>query len=630
MGSAFALPPNVAELVQVLTSWDWRIWLVVFIVGSVVLQHKGPQSPIEQAAKVAKAAKRHLEAGDYKVAYMLLTRGLRLLGAFDKPSSTGPPASLQELRRRRAVILLQKGFNKACVEECSYLTDPSGGGLRARALAQMGCWKEAREAVEEPGVLQWTRDNVSPSFVMFLDLGARQAAGNFDVLQLMGGACVMQHVVLPEDMGPLRFESGKLERRALPGRGQGLVAKADIAQGEVLIASRPIELIRPGDPDWQYQADMTFLEEVLTRRLLQRCMDCDAQCVEDVFTLFDGQGHGARWAPHAWRSDDFALPMPQGAASAELYARLRGVVKHNAHRWPGKHPTSNLPAPGLGLWLWPPMINHATEQDGMPNCAHVFVGDVMIFRATANIQAGQEVLDRYSTPLADQFEFTLHTLAAHGMRDPVYEAAAACWQEGSAMPGRTGVGKLSEKKAQLVETLAIVEKKVIWSNGEHSVVLPEYEALRDRYRAAAAVTALAGELPLAPPEVRALNLLCRLGFKFEGRCAALEWRMELVRRLSLARPMHFAQVKLLAELFERFELLKASGKLSSKEQQLSEEVDGQLSRCAAFWIAGSTEMKTNSSQWQKTFVEWARGSGYNYEWFSTINLDEFAKQPSNL
>ena len=26
-----------------------------------------------------------------------------------------------------------------------------------------------------------------------------------------------------------------------------------------------------------------------------------------------------------------------------------------AHRWPGKHPTSNLPAPGLGLWLWPPM-----------------------------------------------------------------------------------------------------------------------------------------------------------------------------------------------------------------------------------------------------------------------------------
>ena len=74
----------------------------------------------------------------------------------------------------------------------------------------------------------------------------------------------------------------------------------------------------------------------------------------------------------------------------------------------------------------------------------------MIFRATAPIQAGQEVLDRempqlfaelwkhpdascdtrhqgYSTPLADHFEFTLHTLAAHGMRDPVYEALDRVW-----------------------------------------------------------------------------------------------------------------------------------------------------------------------------------------------------------
>lgn len=621
MGFAFNLPPSVDNLVKVLTSWDWRIWLVVFIVGSVVLQHKGPQSPVEQAAKVAKAAKRHLENGDYKVAYMLLTRGLRLLGAFDKPGATSPSASLLELRRRRAAILLQKGFNKACVEECSLLADPSGGGLRARAFAQMGAWKEARKAVEEPGVLQWTRDNIAPNFPMFIDLGARQAFGSFDVLQLMGGASVMQHIIVPDDMGPLRFESAKLERKALPGRGQGLVAKANIAEGELLIASRPIELIRPGDQDWQYHADMAFLEEVLTRRLYQRCMDCDAQCVEDVFSLFDGQGHGARWTPQTWRSDDFALPMPQGAAGDELFLHLRGVVKHNAHRWPGKHPTSNLPAPGLGLWLWPPMINHATESDGMPNCAHVFIGDVMIFRATAPIQAGQEVLDRYSTPLADHFEFTLHTLAAHGMRDPVYEAAAARWQEGGA--------KLSNEKAQLVETLTSIERKVTWSNGVHSVVLPEYEALRDRYKAAA-VTPTAGELPLAPPEVRALNLLCVLGFQFEGRCAALEWCAELVRRLSLARPMHFAQVKLWAELFERLEHLKAKDKLSSKEQELSEEVNRELCQCAAFWITGKMETKSIESEWKQTFVDWARGSGYNYEWFSTVALDEFANKPSNL
>lgn len=29
----------------------------------------------------------------------------------------------------------------------------------------------------------------------------------------------------------------------------------DIAPGELLITARPLELVRPGDPDWQYQAD---------------------------------------------------------------------------------------------------------------------------------------------------------------------------------------------------------------------------------------------------------------------------------------------------------------------------------------------------------------------------------------
>lgn len=42
----------------------------------------------------------------------------------------------------------------------------------------------------------------------------------------------------------------------------------------------------------------------------------------------------------------------------------------------------------------------------------------------------------YSTPLADHFEFTLHTLAAHGMRDPVYEAVIRCRLETSDEPAQ--------------------------------------------------------------------------------------------------------------------------------------------------------------------------------------------------
>ncbi len=56
-----------------------------------------------------------------------------LVGAFDKPAATAPPASLQELRRRRAVILLQKGFNKACVEDWCDLNKLSFCGVYKRS-----------------------------------------------------------------------------------------------------------------------------------------------------------------------------------------------------------------------------------------------------------------------------------------------------------------------------------------------------------------------------------------------------------------------------------------------------------------------------------------------------------------
>ena len=108
---------------------------------------------------------------------------------------------------------------------------------------------------QEPGVLQWLCDNVAMTFPLLIDLGARQATGAIEVLQLMGSASIMKHVQVPDDMGPLSFQSSKLQRKELPGRGRGLVAKEDIAPGELLITARPLELVRPGDPDWQYQAD---------------------------------------------------------------------------------------------------------------------------------------------------------------------------------------------------------------------------------------------------------------------------------------------------------------------------------------------------------------------------------------
>lgn len=79
---------------------------------------------------------------------------------------------------------------------------------------------------------------------------------------------------------------------------------------------------------------------------------------------------------------------------------------------------------------------------------------------------------------------------------------------------------------------------------------------------------------------------------------------------------------------------------SQGEGMTPRQVDGQLSRCAAFWIAGSTEMKTNSSQWQK-LLGWQRhwhltkpfckswlaeGPCGEKDWFSMLDSRFFASR----
>mmetsp|Transcript_33767 Transcript_33767/g.78042 ORF Transcript_33767/g.78042 Transcript_33767/m.78042 type:complete len:634 (-) Transcript_33767:155-2056(-) len=628
---AFALPASIVSLGKVLLAWDWRIWLVAFVVGSVVLQHKGPIRPEEQAAKVAKAAKRHQEAGDVQVAYLLLTRALRLLGVFDA-SASPPQREAAELRQKRAELLLLRGFTGPCIQETFFFPGPAAGLLRARAFAKQGNWPKAMETMQEPGVT----DLASQSFSFFkavVEIGTRQATGQIDVPMLMRAAIAKNHIDVPLEAGPLQYQSPKLARQSLPGRGQGIVATADIAQGELLICERPLALVRPGDPDWRYQAD---LEAVLAQRLVERSLG-EAQLMEDVCSLFDGEGSdGPHWAPHPWQPEDFAVPMPGGAGTPVLENRLRRIVKHNAHRWPGCHPQTQTPMPGLGLWRVPPMVNHALESDSRPNSAHVFIGDAMVFRATAPIKRGEEVLDRYSTPLADRFQWTLQTLDAHQMRDPVYEVAAVRWGElltdGA---GASAANTLSTARRQLLEGLRKMESKEVWSHGLHTVTKEEYQDLRERYFAAATETrrelkeGQAKELALAPPEVRCLNLLCPLSFHFEGRSACLELRAELARRVALARPFHFGEVKLWAELFDRLAKMQEAGaSFSAEEKKLKLEVERELTRCAEFWQGGP--LPNAAGDYQEEFARWVKGSeGFHVGWFSDIPLEKFMSGPTS-
>jgi len=380
------------------------------------------------------------------------------------------------------------------------------------------------------------------------------------------------------------------------------------------------------------------LERTLADKLGRRVLE-SAQVAEEALALFDGSGnYGPSWMPEPWHPGTFALPLPQGACSDALAQRLLRIVKYNAHRWPGRDPTTGGPAPGLGLWHWPPMINHGVEADGKPNCAHILIGDGMAFRSTHPIKRGEEILDRYSTPLAQKFEDTLEVLREHDMEDPAYKVAAIRWGELAATDGvddvaathcDVGPTTLSEGRAELMEALRRIEGKVKASGSFHTTSRDDYFKLKVCYKRSAteALEDLTKpekirELLLAPPEIRCLNLLCPLGLRWEGRAACLEFRAELVRRVSAARPYHFSEVKLWAELFALFEELRdARVVLTTVESELAAEVTKELMRCGEFWL-GRPGGGVQLQELREVLLPWARGAGgFRFGWFSGVRAD---------
>lgn len=602
--------------------WDLRIWLVLAAVVSVIiaLARRGAtaRSPEDSARRLLAMADRDLAKGKHSSSYALLTRSLRAL-----QGSSGESQLSEQVRLRRARLLLARGFAAPCAKECEGLAAPEARILRTKALGAAADWTAAAEAARE--ALSGSEAEAASREAL---LGERQRWGEVDFVDLMRAASAAGHARLPTAVGPLRFESPKIIRTALLGRGRGVVAAQDIAPGELLLLARPIELLSPGDRDWRPDMD---LEHLLAVRLEGRVLE-HAQVAEETFSLFEGlETYGPQWVPAPWDSDTLTLPVPRGSGSSDLSRRVHNVVKHNAHRWPGKDPVRGGPAPGLGLWLWPPMVNHAIEADGGPNCAHIFVGDVMAFRATCAIRCGQEVLDRYSTPLAERFEWTLQVLREHNMEDAVYKAAASRWCESGDVSngGRAAPGKLSESRAALMQVLHAIERHLGLLGGSFAAPKEDYLTLKACYQSAAAearaeAAAQLGpshELPLAPPEVRCLNLLCPMGMRWEGRGAALEFRAELVRRVALARPYHFAAVKLWAELFARFEELRGAGaELTAEEVELEAEVAGALAQCAAFWCGrGAGDLQPRDLR--EVIVPWARGAGgFAFGWFSSAPL----------
>ncbi|CAE8693137.1 unnamed protein product, partial [Polarella glacialis] len=419
------------------------------------------------AAATAVAAVLQAGAGAITAAVTTVTAG---------PATAVLPARLEELMLlRRAEAFLGRGFSAEAAVESAALVSSSplrpawslaAAALCGRALQHAGSFREAAlllrqvEAQGRPGQLLFAASTKAEDEASLLHelaesaaLGARQELGDIDIARLMEECVLSAAPRLSASAGPLKFVSPKVERRVLgAGRGRGVVALQDLAVGEAFIVSRPLGLVT--------NAGFSAMpEHVARQRLADQLEDRARQSAgfaEELFSLYDGSDSvGALWRPQSW--SPAASELPELAGGPQQHARIERIIRFNSHRVPGRQGQ-----PGLGLWLWPPMVNHGLEGDSAPNCAHVFVGDAMLFRATRPVKAGEELLDRYTSPLAMNFEQTLEILEDHGMRDPDYQGCADLWQRAMASKELRPPGgmRLAQGRSELASILSALEGRL--------------------------------------------------------------------------------------------------------------------------------------------------------------------------
>ncbi|KLO81852.1 uncharacterized protein LW93_7009 [Fusarium fujikuroi] len=329
-----------------------------------------------------------LRKKNYAEAYFWYTEGLECLKSGEDCETVR-----KDLHRNRAHVNLQlQRFDEAISDALNSLTSNGGEAkalksLDAKAYNRAGIaaysqgeFLKARRYFEQQERLQ--PDDQQPKLhLRRIDARLREEAnGTYNMSKIVSN---LSKTGGRPDAASYR---GPTEIKNSPGAGRGLFATRDVETNEIMLCERAFcaawshesETFTALACDLREDAAIKVFPAGLHKAVVKKLLNNPSQ-VEKVLHLH-GDYHGLRGK----------LQEVDGSPVIDTF-QIHDIVQRNAFGLGQQTKDEDVSNASTGLWIRASYINHSC----IPNTKKDFVGDLIIFRATRRIAAGEEITHSY-------------------------------------------------------------------------------------------------------------------------------------------------------------------------------------------------------------------------------------------
>ncbi|KAL1590349.1 hypothetical protein WHR41_00638 [Cladosporium halotolerans] len=252
----------------------------------------------------------------------------------------------------------------------------------ACAAYNLGQWEESKNLFESQQKLAPGDKDAATNLEKLAARLNEQKTGEYDFKKIRNALSKLRPRADAADY------DGHTERKESKGHGFGLFATKDIEEGAIIICEKALSIV------WSHEAEgwtaltvdsrdeQTRVQPVgLTKAIVSKLMSNPSQ-IEKATSLFgDHQGLGKQ------------LIIKDGTPVVDAF-QIHDIVSRNAFG-PGESFATGKQdgrMASTGLWVRSAYINHSC----IPNAKKDSVGDLMVFRATRSIKAGEEIFHCYA------------------------------------------------------------------------------------------------------------------------------------------------------------------------------------------------------------------------------------------